>query len=206
MAMVPARAALVGAKENGVNLGHQDSQATSQRQQAVRWDRILKLVACSLLLVSTSVAAQESTASLPAAPQAVPAAELPAAPPVHPVSAALPVEPVKIAERAAAHHFWDRQNIWLFAGVAAARSLDYASTRNMLARGREEILLPDDVVNNHAGFAALEAASTATSIGLSYLLHRTGHHRLERWLSIGHIGVTTFGDARNYALKSHRVR
>jgi hypothetical protein len=100
------------------------------------------------------------------------------------------------------HRFWDRKNILLFSGVAVARGLDYASTRNMLARGREEILLPDDVVKNAEGFPALEAAGTATSIGISYIFHRTGHHKLERWFSIGHISVTGFGVARNYSLKS----
>jgi hypothetical protein len=100
------------------------------------------------------------------------------------------------------HAFWDRTNILLFSGVAVFRGLDYASTRNFLARGREEILIPDDIVNNSAAFASLEAAGTLTSVGLSYLLHRTGHHKLERWLSIGHIGVTGFGVVRNYSLKS----
>jgi hypothetical protein len=100
------------------------------------------------------------------------------------------------------HAFWDRTNILLFSGVAVFRGLDYASTRNFLARGREEILIPDDIVNNSAAFASLEAAGTLTSVGLSYLLHRTGHHKLERWLSIGHIGVTGFGAVRNYSLKS----
>ena len=100
------------------------------------------------------------------------------------------------------HRFWDRENIFLFSGVAVFRGLDYASTRNMLARGREEILLPDDVVNNHAGFAALEAAGAATSVGISYIFHRTGHHKLERWISVGHIGVTGFGVVRNYSLHS----
>jgi hypothetical protein len=100
------------------------------------------------------------------------------------------------------HRFWDRTNILLFSGVAAFRGLDYVSTRNMLARGREEVLLPDDVVKNPAGFAALEAAGTATSVGVSYIFHRTGHHKLERWMSIGHISVTGFGVARNYSLKS----
>ena len=57
--------------------------------------------------------------------------------------------------------FWDRTNILLFSGVAVFRGLDYASTRNFQARGREEILIPDDVVNNSAGFASLEAAGTA---------------------------------------------
>jgi hypothetical protein len=101
-----------------------------------------------------------------------------------------------------AHRFWDRTNILLFSGIAVFRGLDYASTRNMQARGREEILLPDDVVNNSAAFAAVEAGGTAASIGISYLLHRFGHHKLERWMSIGHIGVTGFGVARNYSLKS----
>jgi hypothetical protein len=100
------------------------------------------------------------------------------------------------------HAFWDRTNILLFSGVAVFRGLDYASTRNFLARGRDEILIPDDIVNNSAAFAGLEAAGTLTSVGLSYLLHRTHHHKLERWLSIGHIGVTGFGVVRNYSLES----
>lgn len=83
-----------------------------------------------------------------------------------------------------------------------SRGLDYASTRNMQARGREEILLPDDVVNNSTAFAAVEAGGAAASVGISYLLHRTGHHKLERWMSIGQIGVTGFGVVRNYSLKS----
>jgi hypothetical protein len=100
------------------------------------------------------------------------------------------------------HKFWDRENAWLFSGVAVSRALDYSSTRNMLARGREEILIPDDVVNSRAGFPALEAAGAATSVGISYIFHRYGHHKLERWVSTIHIGVTSFGAAHNYALKS----
>jgi hypothetical protein len=103
------------------------------------------------------------------------------------------------------HRFWDRENILLFSGIAVVRGMDYASTRNFQARGRQEILLPDEVVNNSAGFAALEAAGTMTSVGISYILHRTGHHTLERWMSIGHIGVTAFGDVRNYCLKTRHL-
>lgn len=106
------------------------------------------------------------------------------------------------AEAPTTHSFWDKENLLLFSGVAIFRGLDYASTRNMQARGREEILLPDDVVNSSAGFASLEAAATMTSVGIAYIFHRTGHHKLERWLSICHIGVTGAGVARNYALKS----
>ncbi len=103
------------------------------------------------------------------------------------------------------HVFWDRTNLTLFSGVLLSRAADYASTRNMQARGREEVLLPDDVVNNSAGFVALELSGTAASVGLSYWMHRTGHHKLERWISIAHIGVTDFGVARNYSLPTNRA-
>jgi hypothetical protein len=116
----------------------------------------------------------------------------------NPPVAALPAPPTAPST----HAFWDRTNLALFSGIAVTRGMDYASTRNFQARGRQEILLPDDVVNNSAGFASLEAAATMTSVGISYILHRTGHHTLERWMSIGHISVTGFGDVRNYSLES----
>lgn len=108
--------------------------------------------------------------------------------------------PTPARVRVPEHRFWDRTNILLFSGVAATRALDYTSTRHFQARGHGEALIPDDVVNNSAGFAALEAAGAATSVGISYILHRTGHHKLERWMSIGHICVGGFGDVRNYLL------
>jgi hypothetical protein len=121
-----------------------------------------------------------------------------------PISGPVAHQP-ELTKQEPAHHFWDHENLWLFSGIAVTRGLDYASTRNFQARGRQEILLPDDVINNSAGFASLEAAGTMTSIGISYIFHRTGHHKLERWMSIGHIGVTAFGDIRNYCLESkHR--
>jgi hypothetical protein len=100
------------------------------------------------------------------------------------------------------HRFWDAKNLALFAGVGAMRALDYASTRNFRSRGRSEILLSNYVVDNKPLFVGIEAAGTAASIGLSYLFHRTGHHKLERWLSAVHIGVGTAGTIRNYNLKS----
>jgi hypothetical protein len=109
------------------------------------------------------------------------------------------------SNEAAEHHFWDKENDWLFAGVSASRTLDYFSTLNMRRRGRQEILLTNDVVDNHAAFAVIEAAGTATSIGASYLFHRYGHHKLERWTSIVHIGLTTAGAVRNYCLKTAHV-
>jgi hypothetical protein len=72
----------------------------------------------------------------------------------------------------------------------------------MRRRGRNEILLTNEVVDNKPAFAAIEAAGALTSVGISYLFHRKGHHRLERWTSYVHLGVTTFGAVRNYSLRS----
>ena len=104
------------------------------------------------------------------------------------------------------HRFWDKENRWLFAGVGAARTLDYFSTLNMRRRGRQEILLTNDVVDNHAAFAAIEAAATGVSIGASYLFHRYRHHKLERWTSLVHWGLATGGAISNYCLKTAHPR
>ena len=111
----------------------------------------------------------------------------------------------KKPDREHEHRFWDKENDWLFAGVGASRTLDYFSTLNMRRRGRQEILLTNDVVDNHAAFAAIEASATGVSMGTSYLFHRYGHHKLERWTSAVHIGLTTTGAVRNYCLKTARA-
>ena len=100
------------------------------------------------------------------------------------------------------HRFWDRENDLLFTAVAASRTLDYFSTLNFRRRGRNEILLTNDIVDNHAAFASIEAAGTAVSIGVSYLFHHYHHHRLERWTSIIHASLATSGAVRNYCLKT----
>jgi len=100
------------------------------------------------------------------------------------------------------HRFWDKENAWLFAGVGASRTFDYFSTLNLRRRGDQEILVTNDLVDNHAAFAVVEAAGTGVSIGASYLFHRYGHHKLERWTSIVHFGLTTSGAVRNYCLKT----
>ena len=102
----------------------------------------------------------------------------------------------------ATHRFWDRDNDWLFVGVGAGRGLDYASTLNMRRRGINEIFLTNSIVDDRPLFGGIEAAATAASIGVSYVFHRTGHHRLERWTSAVHFGVAAGGAARNYALKT----
>jgi hypothetical protein len=100
------------------------------------------------------------------------------------------------------HRFWDRENDLLFAAVGAGRALDYASTINLRHRGIDEAFLTNSIVDNHPLFAAIEIGATAASVGVSYIFHRTGHHRLERWTSAIHAGIAVGGAIRNYNLKS----
>jgi hypothetical protein len=126
------------------------------------------------------------------------AQENPGTPAAKPVAAA-PLAPSKA--QAPAHKFWDTENLYLFTGVGAARALDYASTRHMRDQGDYEWLLSNSIVDNRPLFVGIEVAGTAASIGVSYLFHRAGHHRLERWVSIAHIGVGVGGSIHNYRLK-----
>jgi hypothetical protein len=149
--------------------------------------RTISCCTLTIVLLAALAGAQEldpATAALPNAP------------------AAASVPPVASRPAPQAHAFWDHKNAWLFSGVAVFRVLDYTSTRNMRDRGRQEILLTNWVVDNKPLFIGIEAAATGLSIGLSYVMHRTAHHKVERLISIGHISGAAFGDARNYALKS----
>lgn len=113
---------------------------------------------------------------------------------------AAPPESLSAAPNAT-HPFWDRANLELFAGVAAVRFLDFTSTQHFRERGRDEVLLSNNLVDNKPLYASIEGIGVAASIGLAYWLHRTGHHRLERLTSIAHIGVASVGDTHNYLLR-----
>jgi hypothetical protein len=127
------------------------------------------------------------------------AQENPTATPPAAVPAPKPKPPANFG--APAHRFWDAENIALFAGVTGARMMDYASTRHLRDNGNDEWLLTDKIVDNRPLFVGIELAGSAASIGVSYLFHRSGHHTLERWTSVIHIGVGVGGSIRNYLLK-----
>ena len=101
----------------------------------------------------------------------------------------------------APHRFWDGKNTALFAGVAGTRALDFVSTQHFRKKGVNEILLTNAIVDNKPLFAAIELSGVAASIGISYVFHRTGHHKIERWVSVTHISVGTAGSIRNFGLE-----
>lgn len=105
------------------------------------------------------------------------------------VDAASNATPIVIQrKRVVTHEFFDHQNIISFSAAAALRAADSAytcavgvgtTTRN--ADGsitvRHEDFMP---VNSCHGVVLMNSAFAGAGLGGSYLLHRMGHHKLER--------------------------
>ncbi len=104
------------------------------------------------------------------------------------VEAALPVTttPSRVSTE---HKFWDKQNRVLLIAAAALNGADFAVTRANLRSGGQEL---NPVVRmfgrSNTGLAVNFVGETAGVIGLTYFFHKTGHHSLERAVSLINIG------------------
>ncbi len=81
------------------------------------------------------------------------------------------------------HEFWDRQQRFALAVESAVRLADTIKTCRELADGGREEWIP---TQSCAGVAAWNAGSVGLALGVGWLFHHYGHHRLERivpWVS-----------------------
>ena len=79
------------------------------------------------------------------------------------------------------HRFWDRENRTLFAVAGGLAVADFCVTRANLASGGKELNPVTRIFSGSTpGLAANFALETGGLVSVSYLLHRTGHHKLER--------------------------
>ena len=113
------------------------------------------------------------------------------------VEAASPVV-ITPSSVSAEHKFWDKQNRVLFVAAAALNGADFAVTRANLQSGGQELNpLVRVFGRSTAGLAANFIGETAGVISLSYFFHKTGHHKLERAVSLvnigGSAGAVSFG-------------
>lgn len=138
---------------------------------------------------------QEISAALlqpaPIQPEAIqpaairPAAIQPAA--MEPATMVIPVQPATLPE--ASHRFWDRENSFLFAASATFNAADFIVTRdNLRGGGRELNPVTRMFSGSTTGLAVNFAGETAGVVALSYFFHKTGHHKLERAVSMLNIG------------------
>ena len=132
------------------------------------------------------------------------AAQLPAAP-----SAILAVVP---RMQPPEHKFFDRQNVALFAIGALTVAGDAITTQRFIQPGgcgqgwtdcREANPLVKGLVSKGwQGQLVASALGYSAAVGTSYLFHRTGHHRLERFSSWATIGIEATMTARNAAMNA----
>lgn len=145
-----------------------------------------------VLLSGVCFAEQNTLIAAVAEPILAPSASITVAQPQLPAPHAFPEQ----------HKFWDRQNKALFAAVVIMDTADFTITHSNLRRGGTEYnpiarMLTGSTPGQVVNFAS-EAAGT---IALSYMFHKTGHHRLERITSLINIG--TSGMAVGYGV-THR--
>jgi len=87
------------------------------------------------------------------------------------------------------HRFWDRENRILFTAAGGLAVADFCVTRANLASGGKELNPVTRVFSGSTpGLAGNFALETGGLISVNYLLHKTGHHKLERITSYVNIG------------------
>jgi hypothetical protein len=100
------------------------------------------------------------------------------------------------------HRFWDRENSILFATNAAFSAADFVVTKDNLHAGGQELNPVTRVFTANTGTLALNFAGEAVGVvGLSYFFHKTGHHKMERYISM--LNISSSGAAVAYDL-AHR--
>ena len=87
-------------------------------------------------------------------------------------------DPMVVTQPAPVHHFWDTANVGLQAIGAALLAADVATTQRALqVPGTHEM---NPLAQSQGALMALKVAGFGAGIGLSYMLHRSGHHKIER--------------------------
>jgi hypothetical protein len=99
------------------------------------------------------------------------------------------------------HNFWDATNKLLFASHAGLEALDFGITHQNLSHGGRELdpMAKTLCQSGTAGQLVFFGGRTAGVVAISYLLHRTGHHKLERVFPIYASGDSAYGVAYSFA-------
>ena len=152
---------------------------------------------CSLIRVSTAVSTAILALSCAVAAQGpLPDAPLPS------LAAVVPVMAVTQPRMEVTHKFWDKQNKFLFIAASAGAAADFAVTRaNLQSGGRELNPLVRPFGRSSAGLAMNFAGETVGVMSVSYFFHKTGHHKVERAVSM--VNIASSVTAVSYGL-SHR--
>jgi hypothetical protein len=123
--------------------------------------------------------------------------------PIAPGPAIAP-KPAPFPQSRASHSFLDKENLAIFAALAASRSMDMVSTWQFRRHGLHEGQLSDSFVDNKPLFVSYSGSLVAGQVATSYFFHRMGWHKLERITAMVHTGVVAEAVVHNYRIgKAH---
>jgi len=99
------------------------------------------------------------------------------------------------------HGFWDVANKTLFASHAALEAVDFGITHHNLSQGGKELdpMAKALCESGTPGQLVFFGGRMAGVIAISYLLHKTGHHKLERIFPVYASGDSAYGVAYSFA-------
>jgi hypothetical protein len=99
------------------------------------------------------------------------------------------------------HNFWDAANKTLFASHAVLEAVDFGITHHNLSHGGRELdsMAKALCESGTAGQLVFFGGRMAGVVAVSYLLHRTGHHKLERAFPMYASGDSAYGVAYSFA-------
>jgi hypothetical protein len=103
------------------------------------------------------------------------------------------------------HAFFDAKNIAVFSMGAAFVASDSITTQRMVGTGRfdEQDPIAKPFVNNGwKGQALISAIGLDGSVGLSYVFHKFGHHKMERCVGLSLIGIEFAATVHNSRLEA----
>ena len=105
------------------------------------------------------------------------------------------------------HRFFDRQNAIAFTSLAGLIAVDAVTTQYVIATGQGHEANPvwrPLVQRGWPGEMAASALGFSAALGMSYTLHKTGHHKMERWTNWLVVGVEAGVDGHNLMLASQK--
>jgi len=141
--------------------------------------RLLEILSLAAILLAGALCPSAlAQGPLPDAPQPV----------VQPQPPAYVAPVMRLGEQ---HKFWDNRNRMLFAGVVASNIADFTVTYKNLQSGGRELNPVVRIFGRSAPGLALNFGGQAAGVmGFSYFLHKTGHHKMERMVSVVNIGAS----------------
>jgi hypothetical protein len=108
------------------------------------------------------------------------------------------------------HRFFDRRNAWLAVATVGVQTMDAVSTRYTLdhyinVKEGSPVARPFENAGWPGTLAFHYGINAGGTLLFQYMAHRSGHHRLERWLPVITIGQSLQGSLMNFKAQAAGV-